>query len=261
VASGALAWLLTQVKTIAARTPTAITSQVVDETDFTKFLILSNIVSPFYYLSQFPTPFFSVLINIFMKSFKQFLTEMESSDPTDSSQRNIVPPGSIPPPKMPAPTRLDPGSLPPGHDRPDDQGNPGDIDWQDVDEEIQGLLRLFEQLMQLMGTIPWDQFVEYMRRVYGVNVPLNDRYDVEEWFRVHGRQSLKSWFEYHYPNHTEQQWFSFIERLYGQYGLELWKIYDRETIPSDVPENETPQEGPSERDRERARERWEREHY
>jgi len=46
VLSGALAWLLTQLKTIAAKTPTAMTNQVVDETDFTKFLILSSIVSP-----------------------------------------------------------------------------------------------------------------------------------------------------------------------------------------------------------------------
>jgi hypothetical protein len=45
-AAGALAWLLTQVKTTRAKTPTATTIQVVEETDFTKFLIFSSIVSP-----------------------------------------------------------------------------------------------------------------------------------------------------------------------------------------------------------------------
>jgi hypothetical protein len=45
-AAGALAWLLTQVKRIKATTPTPTTNQVVDETDLTKFLILSSIVSP-----------------------------------------------------------------------------------------------------------------------------------------------------------------------------------------------------------------------
>lgn len=195
-----------------------------------------------------------------MKSFKQFLTEMESSDPTDSSQRNIVPPGSIPPPKGPPPTRLDPDSLPAGHDRPDGQGNPGDIDWQDVDEEIQGLISLFRQLMQLLGTLPWDQFVEYMRTHYG-NTNLSDRYDFEEWFTDYTRTHLKEWFRYHYPDHTNEQWFSFLERIYGQYGYELWKIFDREFNPSEVPEEEgAPSQGPSQQDRDRAAERWDRQH-
>jgi hypothetical protein len=238
----------------------------VDETDFTKFLILSNIVSPFYYLSESSTPLFSVLINILMKSFKQFLSEMESPEAAGSQQRNIVPPGSIPPPKMPAPTRLNPDSLPAGHDRPDDQEQlPPNIDWQELDGRIQELLRLYEQLMQLIGTLPWDQFVEYVRRVLGNTVPLGDRSDFDDWFRQYGYDKIHEWFDSRYPNPSIEQWRTFLDRLYEIYGQDLWRIFEREYYPPDDTDDETeeqaPPQGPSERDRERARERWEREHY
>jgi uncharacterized short protein YbdD (DUF466 family) len=196
-----------------------------------------------------------------MKSFKQYLIEMESSDPTDSSQRNIVPPGSIPPPKMPAPTRLDPGSLPPGHDRPNGQQPlPPDIDWQVLDDRIQDLLGLYEDLMRMIGILPWDQFVEYMRTHFG-NTTLRDRSDFDDWFRQYSQGKMHDWFDSQYPNSSIEQWRTFLDRLYEIYGEDLWRIFEREYFPSDVPENETPQEGPSERDRERARERWERENY
>lgn len=241
-AAGALAWLLTQVKTTRARTPTATTIQVVDETDFTKFLILSNIVSPFYYLSQFTTLFFSVLINIFMKSFKQFLTEMESPEASGSQQRNPVPPGSIPPPKGPPPTRLDPGSLPPGHDRPDGQGPlPPEIDWQALDDKIQDLLGLYRFLMGLIGSIPWDQFVEYMQTHYG-NTNLGDRSDFDDWFRQYSQGKVAEWFRDRYPDSNYNQYVTYLERLYGIYSDELWEIFVREYFPSDVEEQE--QEAP-----------------
>ena len=187
---------------------------------------------------------------------------MESSDPTDSSQRNIVPPGSIPPPKGPPPTRLDPDSLPAGHDRPNQPENPpGDINWQGVDEEMQGILRQFEQIMQLMGTLPWDQLIEYLRRIFG-NIPaLNDRLDFYNWYSQHSTDGIRQWFRYRYPNATQEQFGTFIERVYGQFSDDMWEIMNRYYFPSDVPENETPQEGPSERDRDRALERWERQNY
>ena len=194
-----------------------------------------------------------------MKSFKQFLTEMESPEASGSQQRNPVPPGSIPPPKMPAPTRLDPGSLPPGHDRPDGQGSPGNVDWQDVDEEMQGLLNIFRQLMQLLRTLSWEQFVEYMRLHYG-NTNLGDGFDIQDWFRDYTLNYLKRWFRDRYPDHTNEQWYTFIQKIFDEYNYELWEIYDREYFPSDVPDNETPQEGPSQRDRDRAAERWDRQH-
>jgi hypothetical protein len=195
----------------------------------------------------------------------KFLTEMESPEAAGSQQRNIVPPGSIPPPKMPAPTRLDPGSLPPGHDRPDDQEQlPPDIDWEDLDQRIQGLLRLYEQLMRLMGTLPWDQFVEAVRRLLGNTVPLGDRSDFDDWFRAYSFGKMHEWFDSRYPNLNIEQYRTFLERLYEIYGENLWKIFEREYFPPDDTDDETEEEGPqgpSERDRERARERWEREHY
>ena len=175
-----------------------------------------------------------------MKSFKQYLIEMESSEPTDSSQRNRVPPGSITPPKMPAPTRLDPGSLPPGHDRPDDQGPlPPEIDWQALDRKIQDLLGLYRDLMRLFGMLPWDQFVEYMRTHYG-NTTLRDRSDFDDWFRRYSQDKVAEWFRDRYPNSDYNQYVTYLERLYGVYSDELWEIFVREYFPSEVPEQEAP---------------------
>ena len=185
---------------------------------------------------------------------------MESPEAAGSQQRNIVPPGSIPPPKGPPPTRLDPGSLPPGHDRPDDQGLPQDIDWQALDDKIQDLLEQYRFLFGLLGSLPWDQFVEYMRTHFG-NTTLRDRSDFDDWFRVYSQDKVHEWFESRYPNSSYEQYRTFLERLYEIYGEDLWKIFERGYFPSDVPENETPQEGPSERDRDRALERWERQNY
>jgi hypothetical protein len=192
----------------------------------------------------------------------KFLNEMESPEASDSSQRNIVPPGSIPPPKMPPPTRLDPGSLPPGHIRPNGQGTIGDIDWEKIDEEMQGIINLFRQLMELMRTLSWDQFVEYMRRVHGIT-NLSDEWDLQDWFRDYYINKMKQVFRNQYPNATGEQWRTFLEKLIEQLNEGLWDVFDGDTynFPSDVPDNETPQEGPSERDRERARERWERQNY
>ncbi len=194
---------------------------------------------------------------------------MASPEASDSSQRNIVPPGSIPPPKMPAPTRLDPDSLPPGHDRPDDQEQlPPDIDWEDIDEEMQGIINLFRQLMELMRMLSWDQFVQYMRRVHGIT-SLSDEWDFQDWFRDYYINKMKQLFRNQYPDATSDQWNTFLEKLIEQLNEGLWDVFDGDTynFPSDVPEdedNETEEEapqGPSERDRERARERWERENY
>jgi hypothetical protein len=200
-----------------------------------------------------------------MKSFKQFLIEMASPQAAGSQQRNIVPPGSIPPPKMPPPTRLDPGSLPPGHDRPDDQEQlPPDIDWQALDDRMQDLLRLYEDLLRMMGILPWDQFVEYMRRVHG-NMTLSDRSDFDDWFRAYSQGKLEDWFNERYPNATPEQIRTMIERIFGIYHDELWEIYRRYLYPPDDTDDETEEQAPPpnqfERDRERARERWEREHY
>jgi hypothetical protein len=204
-----------------------------------------------------------------MKSFKQFLIEMASPEASDSSQRNIVPPGSIPPPKMPAPTRLDPGSLPPDHDRPDDQEDLEDIDWEEIDEEMQGIINLFRTLMELMRTLSWEQFVQYMRRVHGIT-NLSDEWDLQDWFRDYYMNKMKQVFRNQYPNATGEQWRTFLEKLIEQLNEGLWDVFDGDTynFPSDVPEDEdneteeeAPPQGPSERDRERARERWEREHY
>ena len=197
----------------------------------------------------------------------KFLNEMESSDPTDSSQRNNVPPGSITPPKMPHPTRLDPDSLPPGHRIPSNTGTPGDIDWEDIDEEMQGLINLFRQLMELMRMLPWDQFVQYMRTRFG-NTNLSDEWDFQDWYRDHYINHMKQWFRNQYPDATSEQWNTFLQKLIDQLNEGLWDVYDGDTynFPSDVPEDnetgeEAPPQGPSERDRERARERWERENY
>ena len=189
----------------------------------------------------------------------KFLNEMESPEASDSSQRNIVPPGSIPPPKMPAPTRLDPGSLPPGHNRPNDQGLPPDIDWQALDDRMQDLLRLYEDLLRMMGILPWDQFVEYMRRVHG-DTTLSDRSDFDDWFRKYSQGKLEDWFNERYPDATIQQIHTMIERIFGRYHDELWEIYRRYLYPDDT-DDETEEQAPSERDRERARERWERQNY
>ena len=186
---------------------------------------------------------------------------MESSEPTDSSQRNIIPPGSIPPPKMPPPTRLDPGSLPSGHDKPDGQQPlPPDIDWKALDDKMQNLIEEYRLLLKLLGSLSWDQFVEYMRKHFG-NTTLGNRDDFDNWFRVYSRDKVHEWFESRYPNLTIEQYRTFLQRLYEKYGEDIWKIFEKEYYPSDVPDNETPQEGPSDRDRDRALERWERQNY
>lgn len=196
----------------------------------------------------------------------KFLNEMESSDPTDSSQRNNVPPGSIAPPKMPAPTRLDPGSLPPGHDRPNGQQPlPPEIDWQTLDDKIQDLLEMYRFLFGLIGSIPWDQFVEYMRTHFG-NTTLRDRSDFDDWFRQYSQGKVEQWFRSQYPGSDYDQYLTFLQRLYGIYNDDLWEIFRKEYFPSEVEEGDedasqdAPQ-GPSDRDRDRARERWERENY
>jgi len=199
-----------------------------------------------------------------MKSFKQFLIEMASPEAAGSQQRNIVPPGSIPPPKMPPPTRLDPGSLPPGHDRPDGQQPlPPNIDWQDVDEKIQGLLELYRLLFGLLGSLPWDQFVDYLRRYFG-NTTLRDRSDFDDWFRAYSFEKMQDWFDSRYPDLSIEQYRTFLERLYEIYGEDIWKIFEREYYPPDDPDDATEEQAPLpgqfERDRERALERWERQH-
>jgi hypothetical protein len=162
---------------------------------------------------------------------------------------------------------LDPGSLPPGHNRPNDQELPPDIDWEEIDEEMQGIINLFRTLMDLMRSLSWDQFVEYMRRVYGLK-NLGDEWDLQDWFRDYYINKMKQVFRNQYPNATGEQWRTFLEKLIEQLNEGLWDVFDGDNynFPSDVPEdNETeeqaPPQGPSERDRERARERWEREHY
>jgi len=201
-----------------------------------------------------------------MKSFKQFLIEIASPEAAGSQQRNIVPPGSIPPPKMPAPTRLDPDSLPGDHDRPDDQEQlPPDIDWEAFDDYIQELLRQYEQLLELIGTLPWDQFVEYLRRVLGNTIPLGDRTDFDTWFRQYSQGKIHEWFNNRYPNSSIEQFNTFLQRIFGIYSDDIWRIYERELYPPDDTDDETEEQAPLpgqfERDRERARERWEREHY
>ena len=196
-----------------------------------------------------------------MKSFKQFLIEIASPEASDSSQRNIVPPGSIPPPKMPAPTRLDPDSLPPGHDRPRQPDVPQEIDWEELNQRIQEFLNLYRALIQLLGILSWDQFVEYMKTHYGVTT-LGDRYDFDLWFRLYSQGKLQDWWDNNYPDANHEQYLTFLERVsgngMGSYDTQQWEVFDQEVFPSDIPPDDV---GPSERDRERALERWEREHY
>jgi hypothetical protein len=79
--TGSVAWLLAQVNTITARTPTATRIQVVDETFFTKFLILSIIVSPLKeYLGLLaPTPFFGFINNFMFKDYQFFSNNLQDA--------------------------------------------------------------------------------------------------------------------------------------------------------------------------------------
>ena len=161
------------------------------------------------------TPFYNKIIR------KQFISEVKSptAPPPDVYTRPYINPTN---PGYPYP-------LDPSEERvPRENAPPDPIAWDELDEIIEDFIRKFENFLNSLRLLTYEQIRAYFKRAFNIDIGMI--YDpTDAWIIIWGRWEsyLESWFDQRYPNATEEQRSTFLHRLemFDERLMQLWELH------------------------------------
>jgi len=153
-----------------------------------------------------------------MKRFKEFLAEDITTATTGDTTASKAESGPYPY-MVPGSTPTLPGGWPyKPQDKPQDDSNdneeqekPTIIDWQELDDRIQEAIEEAERFAEMIRTLGWDAFVAWFFRTYGIAI--NDTGQWIDGILFNITEELWDWFRENYPNPSENQGNTFIQRM------------------------------------------------